>query len=101
MDRRVTCLNALTALTPQCAKVPIHFDNDREAIEMALRSLALPETGSARVVRIRDTLSVGDLEISEALVEHAKNRPDLTLKSAVEDLTFDAHGNLPAIGTIA
>src|SRR5437899_3334598 len=26
MDRRVTSLNALTAMTPQCAKIPIHFD---------------------------------------------------------------------------
>src|SRR5205823_2668169 len=28
MDARATSINALTALTPQCAKVPIHFDTD-------------------------------------------------------------------------
>ncbi|PYI86365.1 MAG: hypothetical protein DME26_09135, partial [Verrucomicrobia bacterium] len=39
MDLRVTAINALTSLTPQSAKVPIHFDTDREAITNAITSL--------------------------------------------------------------
>ena len=51
MDRRATGINALTALTPNGAKIPIHFDTDREAIDLTLDSLALADRGKARVVR--------------------------------------------------
>src|SRR5688572_33325910 len=40
LDTKKTYINALTSLTPNAAKIPIHFDSDREAISMALGSLA-------------------------------------------------------------
>jgi hypothetical protein len=94
MDRRVTCLNSLTALTPQCAKIPIHFDTDREAIERALASLALSDVRSARVVRIRDTLSLGDLEVSEGLAGEVKLQANLKALNGAEEFRFDKEGNL-------
>ena len=94
MDARVTYMNALTALTPQCAKIPIHFETDREAIEMALASLALSEPRSARIVRIRDTLSLEHLEISEALQAEAARRADLSIVAGLFEMSFDANGNL-------
>ena len=50
MDLRVTYLNALTALTPQSAKIPIHFETDREAIERLL-DFALASRPSRRSPR--------------------------------------------------
>jgi hypothetical protein len=97
MDHRATYINALTALTPQCAKTPIHFDTDREAIKMALTSLALPHTGAARVVRIRDTLSLADLEVSEAMSEEVKRRSNLTATSELAEMKFDSEGNLSSV----
>src|SRR5882672_10312377 len=61
MDHRATGINALTALTPQGAKIPIHFDTDREALDLTLASLALNDPRTARVVRIADTLSLAEL----------------------------------------
>lgn len=94
MDHRVTSINALTALTPQSAKLPIHFDTDREAIGMTLTSLALPDPREARVVRISDTLSLTDMEASEALAEEVKERSNLTPTSDPEEMQFDGEGNL-------
>src|SRR5204862_274055 len=48
LDHRVTGINALTSLTPNTAKVPIHFETDREAIERTLESLALEDVTTAR-----------------------------------------------------
>lgn len=93
MDSRITGINALTALTPQCAKVPIHFETDREAIELILTSLALDDSRAARVVRIADTLSLTNLEVSEALREEVLKDPNLTLGAAGE-MRFNAEGNL-------
>jgi len=97
MDARITAINALTALTPQCAKIPIHFDTDREAIQRVLESLALPDIGAARVVRILDTLSLARLEVSEALADEVRRRPNLAPMGEPRELQFDAMGNLPPL----
>jgi len=65
MDRAVTVTNALTALSLQGAKVPIHFDTDREVLAAALGTLSLADVARAKVVRIADTLSVEWLQVSE------------------------------------
>lgn len=96
MDRRVSYINALTALTPQSAKLPIHFDTDREAIERMLGSLALANPAEARVVRIADTLSLAEIEVSEALWRERRADGDLTMLGEARELSFDTEGNLPA-----
>ena len=94
MDGRVTGINALTSLTPQCAKIPIHFGTDREALELIVTSLALTDSRAARIVRIADTLSLVDLAVSEALRLEVQQRPDLTPTSEAGEMAFDAEGNL-------
>ncbi|HUR44632.1 MAG TPA: lactate racemase domain-containing protein [Candidatus Saccharimonadales bacterium] len=69
IDQKVSFLNALTALTPQSVQIPIHFKTDQEVLERALDSLALKDRAQAKVVRIRDTLSLGLLELSEACLD--------------------------------
>jgi len=97
MDHRVTSINALTALTPQSAKIPIHFDTDREAIGMTLASLALTDPREARVVRILNTLSLIDMEVSEALADEVKERPNLSPTSGLNEMQFDGEGNLTCL----
>jgi hypothetical protein len=93
MDHRVTSINALTALTPQSAKIPIHFDTDREAIGLALASLGTSDP--PRVVRILDTLSLIDLEVSEAFAEEVKQlQPRLSPTGEPREMQFAPDGNL-------
>jgi len=98
MDQRTTVINSLTAMTPQSAKVPVHFDTDREALEVALTSLALPEGHAARIVRIADTLSLAEIEVSEALAPEVARHAQLTTAGEPRELAFDADGNLPPLG---
>ncbi len=94
MDQRATYLNALTSLSLQCAKIPIHFDSDEEAVDRMLSSLALSDAASARIVRIADTLSLAELEISESLSEEVQKRAGMTLAGEPREMKFDAAGNL-------
>jgi hypothetical protein len=94
MDPRATTINALTALTPQSAKIPIHFDTDHEAIERILTSLAMPDPRAARIVRIADTLSLVNLEVSEALHEEVNLQTDLFPSGELGAMQFDPAGNL-------
>ncbi len=94
MDPRITFLNSMTALTPQSAKLPVYFDTDREAIERALASVPLADTAVAKIVRVADTLSLVELDVSEALWAEVKTRPAFTAISESRALSFDSQGNL-------
>ena len=94
MDTGATSINALTALSPQCAKVPMAFDTDREAIERTLGSLAIDDVRTARVVRIADTLSLAEMDVSEALWAESSGRTGLVAASAPREMEFGPDGNL-------
>src|ERR1700722_2644610 len=86
--------NSLTALTPATMKIPIYFDTDRECIERALVSLALPESAVPRIVRILNTLSLEKLQLSEFFGPMVAARPDLNVSVSAHDMDFDHEGNL-------
>jgi hypothetical protein len=93
MDPQSTYINALTALALQSAKIPIHFESDREAIATALTSLAIPDIKAAGIVRITDTLTLAEMEVSEALWAVSANS-GLTAMSEAREMQFDGDGNL-------
>jgi hypothetical protein len=94
IDIQKSFVNALTALTPQSAKLPIYFDTDREAIERALDSLPLPTHSDARIVRVADTLSVAEMQVSEKLWAEAKTQSRIAVEGEPHELAFGADGNL-------
>ena len=77
------------------AKIPVHFGSDRESIEAAIGTLALDDPTQARIVRIRDTLHLGQFEISEPCRVEIESAPGVTVQGAPFDLSFDGEGNLP------
>lgn len=94
MDARVTNINSLTALTPQSSKLPIAFENDHDAIAAMLASLPLDDSRSARIVRIADTLSLADMEISESLWAEAMASAELTSIGELREIAFNTDGNI-------
>jgi len=51
LNLQYTYMNALTSLGVLPAKIPIYFDNDREAIQAALASLAAPDPEKVRAMQ--------------------------------------------------
>ena len=94
VDRKASYTNSLTALTPSTTKIPIYFDTDRECIEKALASLALPDAAIPRIVRISSTLSLDKFQASEAYAKEVSARSDLVITGVSHDMEFDASGNL-------
>jgi len=92
LDTRKTYINALTSLTPNCAKIPIHFDSDREAISMALGSLAMADPSTAKIVRIADTLTLDRLEISQEVLH--QRAASIEAEGDAGEMQFDELGNL-------
>ncbi len=98
IDWKRTALNCLTACTPNGAKLPLVFDSDREAVESALDCIGLTTPASARVVRIVNTLTLAEIECSEALLPAIAKRPDLTVLGEGRPLAFDAAGRIIPLG---
>lgn len=67
IDLEKTYINAITALHPQAARLPIHHSSDRAALDLALGHLGSPEPATQRCVWIRNTLSLNRLAISPRL----------------------------------
>src|SRR5256884_3142646 len=78
IDMKPTLINAITACAPNRAKVPPTYDTDRDAIETALSCAGLTPPERARVIRIKNTLRLGEIEGSEAFLPDAAKRSDLT-----------------------
>ena len=93
IDMKPTLINAITACAPGAAKIPATFDTDREAIEAALDCIGLTPPERARVIRIRNTLMVGELEASESFAAEVAARSDLAVLGEAP-LVFDAAGRL-------
>jgi hypothetical protein len=89
-------MNAITSGVAEAAKVPMAFDTDRQAIETALGMIGLTPPEQARVVRIKNTLHLTEIDCSEALLAEVKAHKRLTPATAPAVMAFDAQGNLTA-----
>jgi hypothetical protein len=94
MDRHCTSVNVLTSLGLHLAKIPMYFETDREAIEHALASTCQPDSAGAHVVRIADTLSLENLEVSEAFAGELTGKPEIEPLGPAREMAFDERGNL-------
>jgi hypothetical protein len=89
-------MNAITSGVAEAAKVPMFFDTDREAIETALGLIGLTLPEEARVVRIKNTLHLTEMDVSPALLDEVKSNPRLSVTAEATPMSFDAAGNLTA-----
>ncbi|MGC9327255.1 MAG: lactate racemase domain-containing protein [Candidatus Hinthialibacter sp.] len=94
MDKRVTYLNAVTSRNTICSNIPLHFETDREMLEQTLISLGDIPAEKIRLLRIRDTLHLTRIEVSEALIPEMKQRSNISAVSALHELEFDKTGGL-------
>jgi hypothetical protein len=87
-------MNAITSGVPDAAKVPMAFETDKEAIETALGMIGLTPPEQARVVRIKNTLLLTEIDCSEAMLPEIKTQKRLHPAAELAPLAFDAAGNL-------
>lgn len=95
MDKRVTYINVATACYPQVAMIPPHYDTDRELLDVALATVGLVEPPDVKLLWIRNTLRVEEVECGEAFLPLARGRRDLEILTEPRELEFDAQGMLP------
>jgi hypothetical protein len=88
-------MNAITSGVPEAAKVPLTMESDREAIQTALGMIGLIPMEKAKVVRIKNTLHLTELDCSEAMLADVKAHTRLSPATEPKPMMFDGSGNLP------
>ena len=97
MDAGATSINAMAGMSPEKGRIPIPLITDKEAVEAALDTIRPVDAEEARVVHIKNTLEIAELDISEALLEEVEGREDLKLAEELGPLFFDGEGNLVTV----
>lgn len=95
MDARITRINCFTGGHPSGAMLPNDYETDREMLEAALPTIGLTDPPDAKILWIRNTLHVAEVECSAAYWDEARRREDLEILTEPRPLPFDAAGNLP------
>lgn len=86
--------NSLTSTVPTSVKIPMVLDNDRLAIKAAVKTCNRDELDSVKMVRIKNTLRLGEIEVSESLVAKIEAHECQEVLSDPYEIPFDEHGNL-------
>lgn len=94
LDIQKTYINALTAISPEKAAIPIYFDTDRKSLDVCAKTIGLDSMAKARIVRIKDTASLELLQISKALELEVLSNPNLELITPWQPFEFDEDDNL-------
>jgi hypothetical protein len=86
-----TYANVITSMNLDGAAIPIIMNTDREAIALAIKTVVRTQPEQCRVVRIKNTLSLGEIEVSQNMLEGVRDNPKLfSIVSEPKDWNFDS-----------
>lgn len=72
IDFESTYANLIASCVPENAKIPMIFDDEQTALRAALVTCRGIDKNDAKIVKIKDTLHLIDIEISENLLPYCK-----------------------------
>lgn len=96
IDVGVTYTNVFTSGFPERGKMPIVAPTDADAYACGLRACGPMAPGTERIARIRDTLHLGDLYVSDAVRDELREREDVEIAGEAVEM-FDETGTLREI----
>jgi hypothetical protein len=94
IDWEATRTNGLTSLGLATLRLPIHLPTDRACLEAIMQTVGKLDMAEVTVGRIRNTLDLGVLELSENLKAEIAKNPALEVLGAACEMEFDGDGNL-------
>lgn len=94
MDFAAGYANSLTCTIFAPSRLPLIFPNDKMAIAACLKYCGGNDRNNPQVIRIRDTMHIGEIWISEAMLPQAEANPQIEILSSPQEFLFDAQGNL-------
>lgn len=76
---KVTYENVLTSTFLERGKIPIIAETDQQALQFALRRCGKVLSEQAKIIRIKNTLKLSELYVSQAVLNEIVNRSDIRI----------------------
>ena len=86
--------NGITSTVVRPNAIPMTLDCDLDAIRAAVKTSNALDLSKVRLVRIKNTLQLGEIMISEAMLPDALSLANVTICSEPFEMQFDEQGNL-------
>ena len=94
MDFSSTYTNVITAKSFRMGMLPVYGNSDEDAIKMAMAHAFLREPNEAKIVRIRNTLMLEEIECSVSCLEEIARHEDMEVISEPYYWQFNEQGDL-------
>ncbi len=94
IDMDALNMNTITGVCPEMGKIPLTLKNDYEAIEIAIKCVGLIPREQLKIMRIKNTAMLDEVDVSEAYEDDIRARDDLEVVMPKQALDFDAGGYL-------
>ncbi len=93
IDMDALNINTITGVCPEMGKIPLTLKNDREAIKIAIKCVGLIPLDELKIIRIKNTSLLSEVDISEGYEEELSKRNDLEVIIEKRSMEFDEAGN--------
>ena len=94
IDMEALNINTITGVCPEMGKIPLTMKNDREAVKIATKCVGLIPKDKLKVMRIKNTALLSEVDVSQAYEAELAVRRDLKVVVGKRTMGFDADGNL-------
>src|SRR5690606_38827445 len=94
MDFYSTYTNSITSTALEASRIPFIAGTDEEAIGLALHTCGRDDPSRVRLARVKNTASLEEIWISEALWEAEKESGSFTPLTPLMPMTFSPEGDL-------
>ena len=94
IDFEVTAINCLTACCPEAGRVPLTYDNDRQALAAALMTIRPLQPDEIGIVYIKNTQDLRRMMVSQAYAEQLARDHGQVVEAVGKRLEFDLEGML-------
>lgn len=86
--------NSLTTTVSVTVKIPMVLKNDKQAVQACIKTCNKLDKKNVTVVRIKNTLALDEILVSENLVPIVRNSDFMAVVEGPFDMSFNSQGNL-------
>ena len=92
IDHKTTIINLIIGGQPEISKTPLIMENDRDALPLCMMTVGLTPYAEQKIMRIKNTLYLDEVEISQAYAPELAGRDDLEIIKRARPLKLGDDG---------
>jgi hypothetical protein len=94
VDQNCTDTNTIVSMALEMGKTPLVMPNDKEALLLAMRCIGFIPSEQIRIIRIKNTRCLSEVEVSQAYAQQIGDRKGLIISRSSRPMVFDSNGYL-------